>query len=59
MGIAAVPAIGRHRHESVPKTLLPAIKSPELKAFVEKSAPAFQGHLTAAQNLQKRLGYTT
>src|SRR5262245_61707906 len=43
----------------VTKTLLPATKDPELKAFLEKSAPAFQGHLVAAQNLQKKLGYTT
>lgn len=43
----------------VTKTLLPATKNPELKAFIEKAAPAFQGHLLAAQNLQKKLGYTT
>jgi len=43
----------------VTKTLLPATKNPELKAFIEKAAPAFQGHLVAAQNLQKKLGYTT
>ncbi|HEY7026664.1 MAG TPA: DUF4142 domain-containing protein [Gemmatimonadales bacterium] len=41
------------------KTLLPAAKNPELKAFIEKAAPAFQGHLVAAQNLQKKLGYAT
>ena len=43
----------------VTKTLLPATKNPELKAFIEKAAPAFQGHLLAAQNLQKKLGYAT
>lgn len=36
-------------------TLIPAIKNPELKAFVEKIGPAFQGHLEAAKALQKRL----
>jgi putative membrane protein len=36
-------------------TLIPAIKNPELKAFVEKVGPAFQGHLEAAKQLQKRL----
>lgn len=43
--------------DAVTKTLLPAIKNAELKAFVEKVAPAFQGHLLAAQHLQKELGY--
>ncbi|MFI5235670.1 MAG: DUF4142 domain-containing protein [Gemmatimonadales bacterium] len=43
--------------DAVTKTLLPAIQNAELKAFVEKIAPAFQGHLLAAQNLQKQLGY--
>lgn len=36
-------------------TLIPAIKNAELKAFVEKVAPAFQGHLEAAKQLQKTL----
>jgi putative membrane protein len=36
-------------------TLIPAIKNPELKAFVEKIGPAFQGHMEAAKALQKRL----
>lgn len=31
--------------DAVTKTLLPAIKNAELKAFVEKVAPAFQAHL--------------
>lgn len=43
--------------DAVTKTLLPAIQNAELKAFVEKIAPAFQGHLLAAQHLQKELGY--
>ena len=43
--------------DAVTKTLLPAIQNAELKAFVEKVAPAFQGHLLAAQQLQKDLGY--
>jgi len=45
--------------DMVGKTLLPATTNPELKAFIEKAAPAFQGHLAAAQNLHKKLGYTT
>jgi putative membrane protein len=36
-------------------TLIPAIKNAELKAFVEQIGPAFQGHLEAAKQLQKRL----
>ena len=43
----------------VQKTLLPAIKNAELKALVEKVAPAFQAHMMAAQQLQKELGYAT
>jgi putative membrane protein len=42
--------------EAVTKTLLPAISNAELKAFVVKIAPAFQAHLLAAQNLQKKVG---
>ncbi len=42
--------------DAVTKTLLPAIQNAELKAFVEKIAPAFQGHLEAAKALQKKLG---
>ena len=41
--------------DAVTGTLLPAIKNSELKAFVEKVGPAFQGHLEAAKQLQKRL----
>lgn len=43
--------------DAINKTLLPAIKNPELKALVEKVTPAFQGHLLAAQHLEKQLGY--
>lgn len=47
-------------HEAVIKaineTLVPAIKNPELKAFVQKVAPAFQGHLAAAQKLAAKYG---
>jgi putative membrane protein len=42
--------------DAVKSTLLPAIQNAELKAFVEKVGPAFQGHLEAAQQLQKTLG---
>ncbi len=41
--------------EAVTKTLLPAIQNPELKAFVEKVAPAFQGHLQMAQDLRQKV----
>jgi len=37
-------------------TLLPAIDDAELKAFVTKVAPAFEGHMIAAENLAKRIG---
>ena len=36
-------------------TLLPAIQNAELKALVEKVAPAFQAHLTMAQQLDKKI----
>jgi putative membrane protein len=42
--------------DAVSKTLLPAIQNAELKAFVEKVGPAFQGHLEAAKQLQKKVG---
>lgn len=41
--------------DAVTGTLLPAIKNPELKSFVEKVGPAFQGHLEAAKQLEKQL----
>ena len=39
--------------EAVTKTFLPVIKSLELKAFVEKVAPAFVAHQQAAEQLLK------
>jgi putative membrane protein len=45
--------------DAVSATLLPAITNAELKAFVEKVGPAFQGHLEAAKQLQKQLAQTT
>ncbi len=41
--------------DAVQSTLLPAIKNEELKALVVKVAPAFQGHMLAAQALEKQL----
>ena len=35
--------------DAVTKQFLPAIRNAELKAFVEKVAPAFQAHMQAAQ----------
>ena len=42
--------------DNVTQTLLPAIQNPELKTFVQNSAPAFQAHLQRAQELQKKVG---
>lgn len=42
--------------DAIDQTLLPAIQNPELKALVEKVAPAFQAHLLAAKQLQKTVG---
>ena len=41
---------------AVQNDLMPAIQNAELRALVEKVAPAFQAHHTAAQNLQTKLG---
>ncbi len=41
--------------DAINQTLLPAIQNAELKAFVEKVGPAFQGHLEAAKQLQRPL----
>lgn len=41
--------------DAINSTLLPAIDNAELKALVEKVAPAFEGHMLAAQQLEKRL----
>jgi putative membrane protein len=40
--------------DAVTTTLLPAIKNAELKDLVTKVAPAFEAHMLAAQNLQKK-----
>lgn len=42
--------------QAIQNDLMPAIQNAELRALVEKVAPAFQAHLTAAQNLRTRLG---
>jgi putative membrane protein len=41
--------------DAVQGTLLPAIRSEELRALVVKVAPAFQAHMVAAQNLEAKL----
>ncbi len=41
--------------DAVQSTLLPAIDNPELKALVEKVAPAFQAHMQMAQVLEKKI----
>ena len=41
--------------DAMQSTLLPAIDNGELKALVEKVAPAFHAHMVAAQELEKRL----
>lgn len=40
--------------DAVTSTFLPAIKNAELKAFVQKVAPAFQAHMLAAENMLKQ-----
>lgn len=48
--------IGYHKAviDAVTKQFLPAIQNAELKAFVEKVAPAFVAHLKMAENLLAR-----
>lgn len=41
--------------DAVQSTLLPAIQNGELKALVVKVAPAFEAHMLAAQDLEKKL----
>jgi putative membrane protein len=41
--------------EALKTTLIPAISNPELKTFVNKVEPAFEGHLAAARALAKKL----
>jgi putative membrane protein len=43
--------------DAVTGTLLPAITNPELKAFVEQVAPAFQAHLDMVKAAKRQLGY--
>ena len=45
--------------DAVNTTLLPAIRNEELRALVVKVAPAFQAHMLAAQDLEKKLGGTS
>lgn len=42
--------------DALNNTLIPAIQNAELKAFVQKIVPAFEGHLAAAKNLQAKIG---
>lgn len=44
--------------DAIQTTLLPAIQNKELKALVEKVAPAFQAHLLVAQRLERQLHET-
>src|SRR5574338_879771 len=41
--------------DAVTTTLLPAIQNAELKKLVVQVAPAFEAHMIAAQNLEKKL----
>jgi len=41
--------------DAINTTLLPAIQNEEVKALVEKVAPAFQAHMRMAQELQKKV----
>ena len=44
--------------DAIRTTLLPAVHNPELKALVEKVAPAFQAHLLRAEQLERQLRET-
>jgi putative membrane protein len=48
-------ALHRSVVDGVTTTLLPAIQNAELKALVEKVAPAFVGHQKAAEKLLAEL----
>lgn len=41
--------------DAVTSTLLPAIQNAELKTLVVQVAPAFEAHMIAAQNLEKKI----
>jgi putative membrane protein len=45
--------------DAVNSTLMPAIKNQELKDLVAKIAPAFEAHMIAAANLDKKLSGST
>lgn len=45
--------------DAINKTLLPAIQNEELKQLVLQVTPAFDSHLKAVRDLQRRLGYTS
>lgn len=53
----AAHEIAYHRAviDAITTTLLPTIQNAELKALVEKVAPAFQAHMLAAEHLEKQL----
>jgi putative membrane protein len=42
--------------DAIDKTLIPNAKNAELKALLEKSRPAFEGHLQHAKMIQSKLG---
>lgn len=42
--------------DAINTTLMPAIQNADLKSLVEQVAPAFQGHMMAAENLAKKYG---
>ncbi|HEU4698781.1 MAG TPA: DUF4142 domain-containing protein [Gemmatimonadales bacterium] len=42
--------------DAVGTSLMPAIQNADLKSFVQQVAPAFQGHMMAAENLAKKHG---
>jgi putative membrane protein len=42
--------------DAINGTLLPAIQNEEVKALVEKVAPAFQAHMAMAQQMEKKIG---
>lgn len=43
--------------DAIQTSLLPAAKSPQLKALIEKVLPGFQHHLSATKAAAKKLGY--
>jgi putative membrane protein len=45
--------------DAIKGTLLPAIRNEELKALVEKVAPAFQAHMAMARQMEKKTAGST